>query len=125
MINVQVTYSKTRNKFMLFINNLFKQYVQGEMMSKANFIGKVLNTATSVAQLFDEVPDIEGVYFDRGYNSGGAEPIVQADLDSFGVDLSEFTAMITCIQQLKNFANNAAVTQGDYSSTVNQLRNDI
>jgi len=122
---IEVKYSETRQKWMLFNKGIFLTYTTEDMVSKANFINRVLNTATTLAQEFDQAPDTEGVYFDRGYNSGGANEITQSDLDSYGVVLANFTAMITCIQQLDNFAQNQAVYQADYSATVNKLRNDI
>jgi len=123
---IEVKYSETREKWMLFKDGVFLTYTTEDMMSKANFINKVLNTATTLAQEFDQAPDTEAVYFDRGYNSGGANEIVQDDLtEPYGVALADFTAMITCIQQLIKFAQNQAVYQGDYSATVNKLRNDI
>ena len=124
-MNIEVKYAVTRNKFMLFINGKFIKYVEGDMMSKANFIAKVLNTATTMAQEFDHAPDTAAVYFDRGYNSGASDPITQEDLDPMGVTLADFTAMITCIQQINKFAQDDKVTQGDYSAVANKLRNDI
>lgn len=95
------------------------------MASKLTFTQDAQDFSTRLAALFAEAPDLEGVYFDRGYNGGGSDPIVDGDIAGLGVTAAQVTAFITMIQQLQNFAGNSAVTSGDYSATVNAMRTDL
>ena len=72
--------------------------------------------------LFDDVGDIENEYFDLGYNSGGANPIVDADVSAYILTAADITNGITLIQQVKNMGGNAAVTTGDYAATTNVFK---
>lgn len=95
-----------------------------DMASKLEFAGDMQAFSTQLAQLFRDAPDLESVYFDRGYNGGGADPIVDGDVAGLGITAAQIASGITLIQQLQNFADNAAVTTGDYGSTTNALRTD-
>lgn len=82
----------------------------------------VAQTATS--EVMDKVADVDSLYFDNGYNSGGSDPIVDADLAAFnGLTAAQVGSVITAFQQLDNFFNNSAVTTGDYAVTFNAVRN--
>lgn len=47
------------------------------------------------------------------------------DIAGQNITAANVAAFITLAQQLDNFLNNAAVTTGDYDSTVNKLRTDL
>lgn len=95
------------------------------MTSKLDFAQNIQNFNTQLAELFKDAPDLEGVYFDRGYNGGGSDPITDSDLTGLGITAAQLGDGITLLQQLQNFAQNNAVTQGDYSATVNTLRTGV
>lgn len=95
------------------------------MASKATFATRCQEISTALALLQKEAESTEEAYFDRGYNGGGASPIVDGDLTAHGITAATLAAFITLAQQLKNFNNNAAVTQGDYGSTLSKMRTDI
>lgn len=96
------------------------------MSQKITFVENRLQaTANSLAQAIDALRDAETVYFDRGYNSGGSNPITDADISALGVTAANVASMITLAQQLIKFADNLAVTQGDYDSTLNVMRTDV
>jgi hypothetical protein len=73
----------------------------------------------------DRLANLETVYFDRGYNGGGSNPITDEDLTSLGYTAANLANLITLIQQLNNFLGNSAVTSGDYDATLNAVRNDV
>lgn len=95
------------------------------MSQKTQFAGQLRATATKLAQAINEADDIVSIYFDRGYNSGGASQIVDNDVASENLTAANIASFITAAQQLANYANNAAVSQGDYDSTINKVRGDI
>lgn len=92
---------------------------------KVDFATKCQQIATALAANIYAAKDVDSVYFDRGYNSGGADPIIDADIVGLEITATELGAFITLTQQLANFADNAAVTQGDYDATLNQIRIDF
>jgi hypothetical protein len=67
--------------------------------------------------------NLETVYFDRGYNGGGSNPIT--DGDASPLTAANYAALITLIQQLNNFLGNSAVTPADYDATLNTIRTDV
>lgn len=95
------------------------------MADKSNYIESVRGIATALASGIKDGADLYSIYFDRGYNSGGSDPIVQADLDAYGIQLADFTSMITCLENLAKFANNDNPAQGDYDATINKIRRDV
>jgi hypothetical protein len=94
------------------------------MTKKITFTMQARSDATTMAQLANSLADIVSVYFDRGYNSGGADPITDGDLDGL-ITAAELEALITLSQQFANFLGNAAVTQADYDATLNAVRTDL
>ena len=65
------------------------------------------------------------VYFDRGYNVGGTNLIVDLDIIGLGITAAKLGALITLIQQLKNFVDNGVAAKGDYDNTLNNMRTDV
>lgn len=95
-------------------------------MSKKNeFVNEFKLQATSLAQIIARCEELEDIYFDRGYNSGGADAITDADISSTGLTAAQVGSLITLGQQIVNFRDNAAVTTGDYGATLNVARNDL
>lgn len=95
------------------------------MSNKVAFAQQIQSLSKTLDATIDQTDDIVKTYFDRGFNSGGADPITDADLSSLGVTASLVASFITLSQQLANFRSNQAVLQGDYQSTLNKLRTDI
>ena len=89
---------------------------------KAAYIRDMLSHMHTLISVTDDLPELENMYFDNGYGSGGADEIIQTDLDKNDITVAEFTNLITLVQQLKNFTGNAVVTQSDYAATLNAVR---
>lgn len=92
---------------------------------KELFVNSLLQVAQKFAfEVMDKVVDIDSQYFDNGYDAVGSNPIIDADLTNYnGLTAAQVASVITAFQQLNNFANNIAVTTGDYSVTFNTVRN--
>ncbi len=99
---------------------------------KNGYVRLMQQEINRLAGSYYKLIQFESIYFDRGFNSGGADAISDSDLDgsvvgdtNTNITASELGSGITMIQQLKNFVTNAAVVQGDYESTISNLRNDV
>lgn len=95
------------------------------MATKLTWATQAQTDATTLAQVADRLANLETVYFDRGYNGGGANPIGDGDVVSLGVTAAQLANLITLVQQLNNFMGNSAVTAADYDSTLNAVRSDV
>lgn len=91
---------------------------------KELFVNRLLQVAQKFAyEVMDEVENIDSQYFDNGYDGGGSDPIIDADLANYNdLTAAQVALVITAFQQLDNFANNAVVATGDYSVTFNTVR---
>jgi hypothetical protein len=114
----------------LVYNNGISQIIALEedarnMATKLTWGNQAQADATALAQVADRLANIETVYFDRGYNSGGSNPIIDDDVSSLNITAADLASLITLIQQLNNFLGNSAVTAGDYDATLNTVRTDV
>jgi len=76
-------------------------------------IGAVQTTSHAV----DNAADLEAEHFAVGNDAMSAE-----ELSALGIDQATLDACVTFLKQLGNFASNAAVTTGDYRTTLNKVR---
>jgi len=93
--------------------------------AKFNFGEKSQSVGTSLAQAANEAADIVSVYFDRGYDSGGSDPIVNNDVSGLNITPAQLGLLITLFQQLANFVDNVAVAAADRDATLNAIRSDL
>jgi hypothetical protein len=96
-----------------------------EMAQKIKFVEQAQGASTSLAATFNELADLISVYYDRGYNDIGGNPIVDGDITGTGNTTAQVAAFVTMAEELVKFANNQAVVVGDYSATVNAMRTDV
>lgn len=123
-------YQAADGRWIVFNNGIKSGYFSLEsgarnMATKLVFSEQAQVMATSLAQLGDNLSDLESVYFDRGYNGGGADQIVDSDIISLNITATQLALLVTLAQQLSNFLGNLAVTQADYDATLNAIRTDI
>ena len=52
------------------------------MANKANFARQGQQMAASFSALADDILSLQNIYWDRGYNSGGADPLADADVEA-------------------------------------------
>ncbi len=96
------------------------------MSDKITFAEEVQAFSTQFSALVEKVAVFQSVYADRFYGSGGADEILDTNIESLGITAAELASFITPFAgQLFNFMNNLTVTEGDFSVTLNRLRTDI
>lgn len=95
------------------------------MSTKLKFTGQAIAVADVLAKASNDLADLTDVYFNRGYDSAGADPIVDGDVSNLNKTAAEIALMITLAQQFANFLDNSAVTTGDYDSTLSSMRQDL
>jgi len=123
-------YQATDGRWIVFSNGIKSDYFTLEseaqdMATKLTWAGQAQADSTTLAQISDALANLESVYFDRGYNSGGSNPITNDDVSSLNITAADLASLITLIQQLNNFLGNSAVTTGDYDATLSTVRTDV
>ena len=88
---------------------------------KQNFGSEIRRNAGDFLTMYNQGAAMVKAYFDNGFGSGGAKEITDLDLEPVGITAAELTAYITFLQQLDNLFNNGAVTQSQYSVSVNNV----
>ncbi len=71
--------------------------------NKQKFGMAARDAATRFSDMEDDIAALQAVYFDRGYNSGGADELTDADVESLGIDAAAVVGMITFAGALETF----------------------
>lgn len=95
------------------------------MADKSRYASTIQNKANQIASLGVELQAIYETYFDRGYNGGGANELLDADIAATGLTAANVAAFIMLAENFGKLLNNQAVFQSDYGATVNKTRTDI
>lgn len=95
------------------------------MSRKLSFTQNLQGKISALAGAADELKNLYDLYFDRGYNSGGSDPIVDGDITDTEITASDVAAAITFIENFDKLLNNQDPTNGDYDATLNKVRSDI
>jgi hypothetical protein len=96
------------------------------MSKKTDFVTAAQEASTVLGKLAPKFQVLFETYFDRGYNTGGANPLVDADIPAeLGIVAADMAAFITLAENVGKFLNNEAAFQSDYQATVNKVRTDI
>lgn len=93
-----------------------------KMSQKKNYVTDTLTQANALAAIMEAAPDLLARYFDCGYNGGGANEIVDADLVSFGITAAQFVAFITCLENYGKFCQGTNPANAQYRVSINQVR---
>lgn len=96
-----------------------------DMSMKQAFCTQLQSDAGAIAAIRKILDDRKGVYFDRGYNSAGSNPIVDGDVSALDLTAAQVGNWITLLEQLEKFFTNTAVTTADYDATLSAMRRDI
>lgn len=93
------------------------------MSKKITFADQALRLNKKIAEAMDQIAATSSAYFDNGFDSAGSDPILDTDLaERPGLTAADLSAFITLLNELNKFFEDGAVTQADYSATVNKLR---
>ena len=95
------------------------------MSRKLQYAIDIVRAVRSLADIADVAAERQKEYFDNAYNSAGANEILDSDLTDIDITAADLASAITLLEQFDNFANNSAVTQADYMSTMNKLRRGL
>jgi hypothetical protein len=90
--------------------------------SKQQFVQNLQQAMNTFHQATSMLKDCDLYYYKNGFNSGGANAIVDSDLTQYNLKAADVAAGMTMAEQLQNFINNAVVAQADYETTVQKLR---
>lgn len=96
------------------------------MSKKADFVAAAQELSTVLAKAGPQFNYLFETYFDRGYNAGGANPLLDADVPAeLGITAADVGAFITLAENVGKFLNNQVAFQSDYQATLNKLRVDV
>lgn len=88
------------------------------MANKQHYARQAQQMAASFSALADDIVSLESIWWDRGYNSGGADELTDADVESLGITAADVVGMITFAGALETFM---AANRGYLS----KMRNDL
>lgn len=63
------------------------------MANKQQYARQAQQMAASFSALADDILALQAVYWDRGYNAGGADPLTDADVEALGITAGDVTGM--------------------------------
>jgi hypothetical protein len=95
------------------------------MSNKITFVNTLKGLVTDLAKVSDTIPDMVQVYFDRGYNAAGDDPIVDADLEAIGLTAADVASIATLMQNYEKFVEgDDTLVDTVYRVTMNKFRTD-
>lgn len=86
--------------------------------NKEKFALAARDAATRFSDMADDIIALESVWWDRAYNSGGADELTDADVEALGITAADVVGMITFAGALETFL---AANRGYLS----KMRNDL
>ena len=84
---------------------------------KVKFIEKVIHDSSLIILSNNSLLDSIDVFLDRGYSSGGADPITATDLEPYEMTYDQFTDIKTFVDNFKIFLDGGV-------PAVNKIRDD-
>lgn len=128
-------YQAADGRWLVFNNDIKSDYFNTEsearnMADKIKFTEQAQAFCTSLAALFKNAKDLDGVYFDEGFDGGGGDPIINEDISSLpgSPTAAKVASFITVAQQLQKFdVGDGAdpVVTANYGASVNAMRTDV
>ena len=89
------------------------------MSNKTRYASKAMDMASIFSNLADDITALQSVYWDRGYNAGGADPLTDDDVAALGVTAAEVTGMADA------FAGALATFLETNQGYLSKMRNDL
>ena len=73
------------------------------MSNKTRYASRAQDMAAIFSNLSDDIASLQAIYFDRGYGSGGADELTDADVEALGIPAAAVVGMITFAGALETF----------------------
>lgn len=89
------------------------------MSNKTRYASRAQDMASIFSNLADDIIALQNTYWDRGYNTGGTDPLTDADVDALGVTAAEVTGMAD------TFAGALATFLEANRGYLSKMRNDL
>ena len=89
---------------------------------KVQYVQSMISAVTELDNLRTRLMEQYGMYWARGYNSGGSDPIADADIASLERTATQVSNIITMIDNINKLLSNQTPITGDYDTTINTFR---
>jgi len=89
------------------------------MSNKTKYASRAMDMAAIFSNLADDILALQAVYWDRGYDVGGADPLTDADVETLGVTAADVTGMTD------TFAGALATFLEANRGYLSKMRNDL
>jgi hypothetical protein len=103
--------------------------ILGDATTKASFASIVRAESASFLQSLDRLSELQKVYNDRGYNSGGADEILDSDVESVKItadNLEKILGTPWFLSRLILFVNGGVPSTGlNGYQFLDEIRSDI
>ena len=99
--------------------------------SKVALVQKARQLASTLAQCYSEMTDLQEVYDHRMYGPGGANELVAEDIaiavgsNTPALDPDALYAFVIVCAQLKEFMENGIPAQSDHKAVLDRVRQDM
>lgn len=91
---------------------------------KIDFSLAVRATATTLAQVLDQIDALAGIYVASGYQANGSDPITNEDLIGHDISVEQLAEFAVLAVNLKKFVSNDNTAMvADYESQLDAFRN--
>jgi len=92
---------------------------------KRIFVTQIRDKITNVIQGIDDLETMIDQFMAKGFNSGGSDPITDAQLVDIGTTVADLTLGKALVDNLIKFIDNDDPVAADYRATFNKLRTDF
>ena len=89
---------------------------------KVDFALAVRKAVTALAEAAERIQELDDIYGDSGYDSGGSDPITDEDIAGHDITASDLANASTLAANLALFLNDGSPMQFDYASRINAFR---
>lgn len=89
---------------------------------KANYALAVRDAVTALAEAAERIAELDAIYKDSGYDSGGADPIIDDDLIGHDITAADLANASIFATNLALFLNDGDPLVFDYASAIGSFR---
>ncbi len=89
---------------------------------KVDFALQVELVSTKLAEAIEQIEILRTAYFDSGFNSGGADELIDEDIQGHDITVAKIINIITLVENQTLFLDNFIPLQGDYRAFLGAIR---